>query len=701
MKKLLLFLYIILLSVFGVSQESLKYCGADEMRISTLKKNPKIAEAVIKRDIELEEFTKTFVENFYSKKTSTATYVIPVVFHVIHNYGPENISDAQILDGLDILNKTFRKQLADTASIVAAFKPIHADCDIEFRLAQLDPSGNCTNGINRIASSLTSVGDHSVKSIIQWPTNKYLNIYIVQNAAGLAGHCVWPADADSIPAWDGIVIGHNYVGTIGTSNYTQSVAFAHECGHYLNLQHIWGGNNVPGFYFYPCADPFKDCNIDDLVTDTPPTIGWTSCNLSGASCLNAVDNVQNTMDYSYCNRMFTFGQKARMQACLNSPIAGRDNLWQPVNLLATGVDTPIGPLCKANFTSNKTVVCQSSSNIVSFTNTSYNGTFTSVLWTFPGGTPSASTIVNPTVTYTIPGVYNVTLKVFNGTDSAEITKPNFISVLPDSGTPYPFSEDFETTVSLNGLDWFENSLDTLNRWQLTNIASYSGSKSVMLNNFDNTMNTKDELFSEIIDLTGATSLNLSFKYAHAKIDSSSNDRLQVFVSNNCNTTWIQRLNLTGTTLETSTMTSTAFVPSSVLEWKQGVATIPVSFMTSAFRFKFIYSSNGGNNIYLDDINIDVNAEVDDLNSIGNTIQLFPNPANDLTNVSFTLSRSKKLSLSIVNVLGQTIHETAKENYTEGNHTVSINTRNILPGMYFIKVSDETNSFSKPLVILTQ
>lgn len=701
MKKLLLFLYIILLSVFGVSQESLKYCGADEMRISTLKKNPKIAEAVIKRDIELEEFTKTFVENFYSKKTSTATYVIPVVFHVIHNYGPENISDAQILDGLDILNKTFRKQLADTASIVAAFKPIHADCDIEFRLAQLDPSGNCTNGINRIASSLTSVGDHSVKSIIQWPTNKYLNIYIVQNAAGLAGHCVWPADADSIPAWDGIVIGHNYVGTIGTSNYTQSVAFAHECGHYLNLQHIWGGNNVPGFYFYPCADPFKDCNIDDLVTDTPPTIGWTSCNLSGASCLNAVDNVQNTMDYSYCNRMFTFGQKARMQACLNSPIAGRDNLWQPANLLATGVDTPIGPLCKANFTSNKTVVCQSSSNIVSFTNTSYNGTFTSVLWTFPGGTPSASTIVNPTVTYTIPGVYNVTLKVFNGTDSAEITKPNFISVLPDSGTPYPFSEDFETTVSLNGLDWFENSLDTLNRWQLTNIASYSGSKSVMLNNFDNTMNTKDELFSEIIDLTGATSLNLSFKYAHAKIDSSSNDRLQVFVSNNCNTTWIQRLNLTGTTLETSTMTSTAFVPSSVLEWKQGVATIPVSFMTSAFRFKFIYSSNGGNNIYLDDINIDVNAEVDDLNSIGNTIQLFPNPANDLTNVSFTLSRSKKLSLSIVNVLGQTIHETAKENYTEGNHTVSINTRNILPGMYFIKVSDETNSFSKPLVILTQ
>lgn len=701
MKKLLLFLYTLLFSSLTIAQDSLRYCGADELRITTLKNNPKIAEAVIKRDIELEAFTKKFVEDFYSKKTSTATYMIPVVFHVIHNYGIENISDAQILDGLTILNKTFRKQLADTASIVAAFKPLHADCDIEFRLAQIDPSGNCTNGINRIASSLTSIGDHSVKSLIQWPTNKYLNIYIVQNAAGLAGHCVWPADADSIPAWDGIVIAHNYVGTIGTSNYTQSVAFAHECGHYLNLQHIWGGNNVPGFYFYPCADPFKDCSIDDLVGDTPPTIGWTSCNLTGASCLNSVDNVQNTMDYSYCNRMFTFGQKARMQACLNSPIAGRDNLWQTSNLIATGTLTPPAPLCKANFTANKTVVCESSSNIIAFTNTSYNGTFTSVLWTFPGGTPATSTSVAPSVTYTTPGKHDVTLKVINGTDSVEITKTNYISVLPNSGSPYPFSESFESTVSLNGLDWFENSIDTINRWQLTNFTAYSGSKSVMLNNFDNTMNTKDELYSEVINLTGATSLNLSFKYAFAKKDSTSNDRLQVYVTSNCNTTWNLRLNLISPAMETAPLSSTAFTPSSALEWKQAVATIPSSYFTSAFRFKFIYSSSGGNNFYLDDINIDLNSGIDDLNSIGSSFQLFPNPTSDLVNISLNIPHAKKLNVSIVNLIGQTIYETAKENYAEGNHTISLDTKNISQGMYLIKIGDETNSISKPLVIIRE
>ncbi|HEY0029199.1 MAG TPA: M43 family zinc metalloprotease [Bacteroidia bacterium] len=702
MKKNLLLILSVLAFSPTFAQEQLKYCGADEMRISTLKQNPKIAQAVIKNDLELEQFTQNFVADFYSNRTSTATYIIPVVFHVIHNYGVENISAAQILDGLDILNKTFSKQLADTGSIVAAFKPLHANCDIEFRLAQLDPAGNCTSGINRIASSLTNIGDHSVKSLIQWPTDKYLNIYIVKNAAGLAGHCVWPADADSIPAWDGIVIGYNYVGSIGTSTYTQSVAFAHECGHYLNLQHIWGGNNVPGFYFYPCADTAKDCSIDDLVADTPPTIGWQSCNLAGASCGNAVDNVQNTMDYSYCNRMFTFGQKARMQACLNSPIAGRNNLWQTSNLIATGVQTIPGPLCKADFTSNKTVVCPggTAGNII-FTNTSYNGTFTSILWTFPGGTPASSTAANPTIAYSSPGKYAVTLKVINGTDTVEVSKPDLISVLSTTGTVYPYSEGFETTSSLDGLEWFSNSLDTVNAWQLTNTAAFSGSKSVMLNNFNNTMDTKDELYSPIINLSGATTMNISFKYAYAKKDSSSSDRLQLYVSNNCNTTWIQRLNLISPALETAPLTGVSFTPASTLEWKQGAASIPVTYMTSSFRFKFVYTSMGGNNVFIDDINLDVNAGINDISDLSSSLQLFPNPASEQVNISFVLEQSRELDFSILNMMGQTVYHQEKVNYSAGEHTITVDTKKLAAGAYFMNIADKESSLKKPLIIIAR
>ena len=701
MNKIIFTLTFALVSTIAFSQTNLLYCGADEMRINTLKQNPEIAKAVIKREAQLENFTQTFVQNFQANKqaqkttTTLATYIIPIVFHVIHNYGSENISDAQLKDGIDMLNKTFRKQRADTASIVFAFKGIHADCDIEFRLAQKDPNGNCHSGINRIASSLTNLGQHDVKNLIHWPPTKYLNVYVVANIPNLAGHCVLPADADTIPLWDGIVLAHNYVGTIGTSNLTQSVAFAHECGHYLNLLHIWGGNNVPGFYYYPCAVATKDCSIDDLVADTPPTIGWQSCNLSGASCGNVVDNVQNAMDYSYCNIMFTQGQKVRMQACLNSPIAGRNNLWQTANLIATGVYTT-APLCKADFVSNKKVICQT--NQVVFTNTSYNGNITSYAWKFEGGSPATSSIANPTVTYASVGSYSVELKVKNGIDSAIVTKQNFIAVQTATGLGYPYTEGFETVTTLNGSEWLTNNIDTSTTWQLTNMAFASGSKAIMINNFSSTLDGKDELYSRAINLTGASTLNVSFKYAFARKDTSNKDQLQLFGVMNCNGTAFVRFSAIGSSLETVTVKTAAFYPASASEWKSVTATLPSVLFTSGFRLKFVFSRHGGNNIFIDDINIAIDAGIRDVTEDVSLLSLYPNPSNDNCTLKFNLQLPKTLSVSVINVLGQKVMTLGNILFNEGENLVNLKTSNLPQGIYTIQLSDGLRAINKQLVI---
>ncbi len=701
MNKIIFTLTLALVSTIAFSQTNLLYCGADEMRINTLKQNPEIAKAVIKRDAQLESFTQSFVQNLQANNqakkstTTSATYIIPIVFHVIHNYGTENITDAQLKDGIDMLNKTFRKQRADTASIVSVFKGIHADCDIEFRLAQKDPNGNCHSGINRIASTLTNLGQHDVKNLIHWPPTKYLNVYVVANIPNLAGHCVLPADADTIPLWDGIVLAHNYVGTIGTSSLTRSVAFAHECGHYLNLQHIWGGNNVPGFYYYPCAVATKDCNIDDLVADTPPTIGWQTCNLAGASCGNIVDNVQNAMDYSYCNIMFTQGQKARMHACLNSSIAGRNNLWQTSNLIATGVYTT-APLCKADFVSDKIMICPS--NTVNFSNTSYGGTFTSYAWKFEGGSPSTSAVANPTVTYASAGSYSVELKVKNGTDSATVIKQNYIGVQTTTGTAYPYAEGFESVATLNGSEWLTNNLDTSNTWQLTNMAFANGSKSAMLNNFSSTLDGKDELYSRAINLTGASSLNLSFKYAFARKDTSNKDQLQLYCITGCNGTALPRFSAVGSALETVPLQTTAFYSTSPSEWKTTTIAIPSLFYTNGFRFKFVFSRHGGNNIFIDDINIAVDAGIRDVTEDISLLSLFPNPTNDNCTLQFTLQLPKTLSLSVVNVLGQKVMTIGNNLYNEGENSINLKTSNLPQGIYTIQLSDGLRSINKQLVI---
>lgn len=67
--------------------------------------------------------------------------IIPVVFHIFHNNGPENISNTKVLEALDQMNAQFAGMEGGT------------NTKIRFKLATIDPNGNCTNGIVRIQTS--------------------------------------------------------------------------------------------------------------------------------------------------------------------------------------------------------------------------------------------------------------------------------------------------------------------------------------------------------------------------------------------------------------------------------------------------------------------------------------------------------------------------------------------------------------------
>lgn len=215
-----------------------------------------------------------------SRKTSNSddVYIIPVVFHVIHANGDENISDAQIQNQIDILNNDYRKLNADIGNIVknTAFDTLAADIKIEFRLAQIDPQGNCTNGIDRIYSRLTYAANDASK-LNQWPREKYLNVWTVKTigSVGVAGYAYLPSNTNSyLYIYDGILILSDYIGSIGTGSLAKSRALTHEIGHYLSLYHPWGSNNSPGV----------DCSGDDQVADVPRTKGHTTCDLYTPTC---------------------------------------------------------------------------------------------------------------------------------------------------------------------------------------------------------------------------------------------------------------------------------------------------------------------------------------------------------------------------------------------------------------------------------
>jgi PKD repeat protein len=150
----------------------------------------------------------------------------------------------------------------------------------------------------------------------------------------------------------------------------------------------------------------------DLSTNTPTTWAWTFA--GGTPASSTAQNPSVTY-----NSVGTYNVTlTATNACGSSTAVTKTSYITVVNG-STG--TP--PV--AGFRANKTSLC--AGGAVSFTDTSKN-TPTSWAWTFAGGTPSASSLQSPTVTYSTAGTYAVKLVVFNSGGKDSITKSGYISV---------------------------------------------------------------------------------------------------------------------------------------------------------------------------------------------------------------------------------------------------------------------------------
>ena len=254
---------------------------------------------------------------------------IPVVVHVMYYQGDAlgtgtNISDSQIQSQIDVLNEDFRRLNSNIYSVPAAFRGISADPLIQFCLAQQDPNGNFTTGINRYSISgfiepTRDYIDTNLKQTTIWDRDKYLNIWscdISGSGPQILGYAQFPGEPVSAAfpnpeLTDGVVILYNVFGRIGDllPLLDKGRTATHEVGHWLNLKHIWG--NEPG------------CSSDDDVFDTPlQTTKSSDCNVfpKTDSCSDNYPGImfQNFMDYSddNCLGLYTYGQSARMDAAL-------------------------------------------------------------------------------------------------------------------------------------------------------------------------------------------------------------------------------------------------------------------------------------------------------------------------------------------------------------------------------------------------
>jgi PKD repeat protein len=677
-----------ILIFMNANSQSVSPCSTDEMNEKYILEHPEEAAAIEQAKQDLLNHSANFEQN--GKEKAGTVYTIPIVFHVLHQNGAENITDEQIYDCVRGINEDFRKLNKDTSAIVQAFKGIAADMEIQVALPTLDPNGNCTNGVDRIFTEQTNRGTNASK-LNQWPRNKYLNIWVVKAiSSGAAGYAYYPASTVGNPAIDGIVVLNNYVGSIGTSVQGRSRTLTHEIGHYLNLPHLWGSTNDPAVQ--------SNCNSDDGIADTPNTIGWESCNLGGTTC-GSLDNVQNYMEYSYCSRMFTAGQGSRMRATMTSSIAGRNNLWSASNLLAAGIGLP-EQLCAADFTVNQQLVCEG--DTVIFSDRSFH-TPDSWNWSFVGGTPSNSTLKNPEIAFAQPGEYNVSLNVQKGSVSKTVSKTNVIRVLSTVADTVSesFNESFEDVNFLTD-NYIFNEGYSNGKFEVATNASVSGSNSIYFNNrMDNVSNQEVSFITPSFDLSVLSSPKMIFYYAYTTLDGSSNDEFTIYSSTDCGKIWTPRIGLAGNLMSTAPATTGIYVPTSPSEWLKFTISLPSINFSDNVRFKIEFKGSAGNNFYLDDFNISGTKVGLKSNSVATeSISIFPNPVSSSeVTISFIANQNiKEMALEIYSINGVKIANYSRSSIATGSFQTQISTEGLTSGMYIIRMNIDNKWINRKLLI---
>ena len=332
-------------------------CATDELTFTRQLANPK--QLLLEERLERE--WSDYVHS--PLRTNPPPYTLPIVFHLIHDNGPENLTDAEVEQGLSLTNKAFANAgYYDQGTGVST--------NIQFCLARRTPANQGSSGIDRVVSAQytdleANSEDEAMKDLARWDPRDYINVYVVkeicrEDNCGVAGYAYLPSAHGS--SVDGVVIEARWL----AGGEAAAVVLAHELGHYLGLRHTFQGG---------CTN--DDCTQDgDRVCDTPPDQSQVAVPCTGAvnTCSTDTDSgfatdendmITNYMDYGYfaCQSAFTQGQTDRMYFFIEGIRASL--------LESKGCENPCPTPVTASFTGGDVTV--EAGTTIAFTNTSVNG----------------------------------------------------------------------------------------------------------------------------------------------------------------------------------------------------------------------------------------------------------------------------------------------------------------------------------------
>lgn len=318
-------------------------------------------------------------------------------------------------------------------------------------------------------------------------------------------------------------------------------------------------------------------------------------------------------------------------------------------------------------------------------------------WSGSLATYGNTTVTGVKVGSSTPGTHTITAEISNpngGTDptiSNNATTANF-TIYPTVGGALVV-EPFESAGIPSS--WSINNGGDAATWEDAT-TGYSSSKSMTLNWYAIPSGDVDIITLDPMSFASASSPSMTFDVSYCQYSSES-DNLKVEVSTNCGSTWSTKYNKSGSTLSTHAASTSSWTPSAATDWRHETVNLSSYAGMSSVLVRFKGTSNYGNNVYVDNINVTGVTGINENNMITG-VSVYPNPISSTANVDFNLTEANNVSISMMNALGQVIMTEDLGSLPAGTHTYGLDATSMSNGLYFVNITVGNKTIAKKVSI---
>ncbi len=234
-------------------------------------------------------------------------------------------------------------------------------------------------------------------------------------------------------------------------------------------------------------------------------------------------------------------------------------------------------------------------------------------------------------------------------------------------------------------NWMVVNVDGGPSWSRATTAGNNSMESSKYDFYNNAVaGDRDELYLPPLDLSAAVNPYITFDVAYAQKDPINNDALDVLGSYDCGISW----NLLYTKAGTDLSTVPAFnfpgwvpTPDDATNWRNEA--VPLTGMNKPnLLLKFATTADGGNNLYIDNVNIISDYVGLPKNKISQELfTVYPNPASSHVTIKTALANTGKAQLQVLNTLGQVVYSKEINGTSTSQNITDLNVQNFATGIY--------------------